>query len=279
MRKIKIILILSIMIFMVLSTRVYGAKLQATISVTPNKTEVQAGDKVTFIMKLENVSNAEGGIVGAIAGKIEYDKNFFESLEYTEITMNEETGKFTRMNGFTNNSVIGTVSLKVKANASGSGKVYFKELLANDGRDDYEQGEASTQDKTITITVRNAGGNTTGGNTTGGNTTGGNTTGGNTAGGNTTGGNTTGGNTAGGNTTGGNTTGGNTAGGNTADGNTAGSNQKIYPKKEIPAEDESKAKSGNLPKTGIKNALIMIIPILAICSLVTYKKYNKYKSL
>lgn len=155
MKKVKIS-VLGIMVLILCWCVVsFAAKLQATITITPSNQEIEPGEAVTFTMKLTNVSNAEGGIVGAIAGKIEYDKNFFENLTYTGITMNTETGKFSKMDSFTDNSEIGTIKLRVKSNATGKGEVKFTELAANDGRDDFEEGEATTENRTITITTKN----------------------------------------------------------------------------------------------------------------------------
>lgn len=151
----KIISVLTIIVVLIIwNTISYAAALQATIKITPNSTEVKQGDIVTFSMQLVNVSNAEGGIVGAISGIITYDTNFFEELTYSGITMNESTGKFTKMDSFTNNSNIGTITLKVKSNATGTGNVNFTELAANDGRDDYEEGEATTPNETFNITIK-----------------------------------------------------------------------------------------------------------------------------
>ena len=135
----------------------YGAALKATINVTADKTEVEPGSTVTISMKLINVSDAEGGIVGAVAGIIEYDKNFFEDFKYSGISINLESGKFSKMDRLVDGSDIGTVTLKVKDNATGTGTIKFTKLAANDGRDDYEAGEASTPDTTITITAKKSG--------------------------------------------------------------------------------------------------------------------------
>lgn len=153
MKKIISILII-IIVTMILSTMTYAAALEATIKITPNNTEVKKGDTVTFSMQLVNVANAEGGIVGAISGKITFDTNFFEGLTYSGITMNESTGKFTKMDSFTNNSNIGTITLKVKSDAEGTGTVTFTELAANDGRDDYEEGEATTPNETFNVSIK-----------------------------------------------------------------------------------------------------------------------------
>ena len=154
MKKVKISGLGIIMLILCWCVVSYAAKLQATIAITTSNQEIEPGETITFTMKLTNVSNAEGGIVGAIAGKIEYDKNFFENLTYTGITMNTETGKFSKMDSFKNNSEIGTIILKVKSNATGKGEVRFTELAANDGRDDYEEGEATTANRTITVTAK-----------------------------------------------------------------------------------------------------------------------------
>ena len=58
------------------------------------------------------------------------------------------------MGSFSNDSTVGTVTLKVKQNATGSGKVSFKNLAASDGRDDYVEGNAESADVSLTITAK-----------------------------------------------------------------------------------------------------------------------------
>ena len=154
MKKIISIITFVLAIIIIWNTMSYAAALQATIKITPNSTEIKKGETVTFSMQLVNVANAEGGIVGAISGNISYDTNFFEGLTYSGITMNESTGKFTKMDSFTNNSNIGTITLKVKSDATGTGTITFTELAANDGRDDYEEGEATTPNETFSISIK-----------------------------------------------------------------------------------------------------------------------------
>ena len=153
MNKIIKSLLIILIILLIWSSASFAAALMAEIDITQDKTEAIAGDTVTFTLKLTNVQNAEGGIVSAIAGKVEYDKDFYEDLVASDFTLNEETGKFSRLGSFKNDSVIGTMSLKVKSNATGSGNVTFTELAANDGRDDIEESEAETEDKTFTVEI------------------------------------------------------------------------------------------------------------------------------
>lgn len=145
--------IIFILVFMCCN-EIYAANLKATIDIEASATELKAGETVVFTMKIVNIENAEGGVVGAVAGKITYDKNFFEEISSTGITLNSDTGDFTKMDSFTNNSSIGTISLKVKSDATGKGNVQFTNLAANDGRDDYEAGEAKTADKSFEISIK-----------------------------------------------------------------------------------------------------------------------------
>ncbi len=278
----KIVSSFSIAILIILwSCVVYAAKLQAKIEITPSSTEIVAGEKATFTLKLTNVANAEGGIVGAIAGTISYDKNFFEGLEYTGITMNEETGRFSKMDSFSNNSNIGTITLKVKSNATGTGKVEFTNLEANDGRDDYEEGEATTPDETITIEVKQstAEGNTQGQGEQASGGTSGKTTEEDKTGEDK--------NQSEGEQKSGEET-------KKEDEKTTGSSEKITEKEEngstegqktlssnkILTTKEEKQKSGNLPKAGEKPKMtFIIIAILGIDTIVLYNKYRKYKSI
>lgn len=136
------------------SLTVYAAALQAKINVTPDKTEVENGDSVVFTITISNIANAQDDLVTAIEGNVKYDTNFFESMTYTGITINTNTGKFSKIDSFTNNSNIGTIILKVKKDATGTGEVKFEGLKADDGRDDYTQSTAITPDVIYNITLK-----------------------------------------------------------------------------------------------------------------------------
>lgn len=132
----------------------YAAALEAKINVTPDKTEVEKGDSVVFTITISNIENAQDDLVTAIEGNIKYDTNFFENMTYTGITVNTNTGKFSKLDSFTNNSNIGTITLKVKSDGAGTGEVKFEGLKSDDGRDDYTGSTASTPDITYNITLK-----------------------------------------------------------------------------------------------------------------------------
>lgn len=133
-----------------------GAQLEATIEITPSVTEVLAGDTVVFTFVTKNIVNAETGKISAMGGKMEYDKNFFELDTTNGITLSDETGLFNSTNNVSEGQSNGTITLKVKADATGSGIVKFTELEAGDGRlEDMETlGTAKTEDQTFTITLK-----------------------------------------------------------------------------------------------------------------------------
>ena len=143
MKKILSSIILILVVIAALSTISNAAALQATILITPDKTEVNPGDSVTFTLKLIN-----GDDVGAVAGVIQYDTNFFESMTSSGIGINTGTGKFSKFvtPGEPN---IGTFTLKVKSTATGTGNVKFTELEASDGVD-----TANTPDVSMDIKIK-----------------------------------------------------------------------------------------------------------------------------
>ncbi|MBQ9658420.1 MAG: hypothetical protein IJV31_06605 [Clostridia bacterium] len=144
MKKILSSIILILVVIAALSTISNAAALQATISITPDKTEVNPGDSVTFTLKLIN-----GDDVGAASGVIQYDTNFFESMTHSSgIGINTGTGKFS-MFVTPGEPNIGTFTLKVKSTATGTGNVKFTELEASDSED-----IATTPDVSIDIKIK-----------------------------------------------------------------------------------------------------------------------------
>lgn len=138
-----------------------GAQLQAKIEITPNVTKVSAGDKVTFTFVTKNIVNSETGKIYSIGGKIVYDTNFFELDTTSGITLGR-TGLFNSTNVVSEGGTNGTITLKVKDNATGSGDVEFSELVASDGRlEDMETlGAATTSNQKFTITIDSSAGDT-----------------------------------------------------------------------------------------------------------------------
>ena len=148
------ILIISLMSLLFVGNS-YAAQLQAKIEASADKTEVSAGDKVIFTLKTTNIANAENDSVSAITGVLEWDKNFFEipSDGTGSATLNAEKGNFNCISIVKDGGTNGTIILKVKDSATGSGSVKFKELEASDGRTDAE-GTAKTSDQEITIKIK-----------------------------------------------------------------------------------------------------------------------------
>ena len=148
------ILIISLMSFLLVGNS-YAAQLQAKIEVSADKTEVAKGDKITFTLKTTNIANAENDSVSAISGVLEWDKNFFEipSDGTGTATLNAETGDFNCISIVKDGGTNGTIILKVKDSATGSGVVKFTKLEASDGRTDTE-GTAKTSDQELTISIK-----------------------------------------------------------------------------------------------------------------------------
>lgn len=150
------ILIISLMSFLLVGNS-YAAQLQAKIGVTADKTEVSKGDTVTFTIKTTNIANADNDSISAISGMIEWDKDFFEipSNRTGSATLNTETGDFNCISIVKDGGTNGTIILKVKDTATGSGVVKFTKLEASDGRTDAE-GTAATADQELTIKIKSA---------------------------------------------------------------------------------------------------------------------------
>ena len=186
------IILMAVMLITVFTTSA-KAEYSAEVTMTPDKTEVNPGDTVTVVVNLVNVVDAGTG-ASEMAGNVEYDTNFIESISSTQGTWmtNPETGMFLLSgNILTEDGQFAVLQFKISENATGSSSVTFTELITADG----SGVEPSSPDITLTFTVANTeepGGddNTTGNdNTTGDDNTVGddNTTGDdNTAGGNNT---------------------------------------------------------------------------------------------
>lgn len=148
------ILMISLMTFLLIGNS-YAAQLQAKIEVSADKTEVSAGDKVTFTLKTTGIANAENDSVSAISGVLEWDKDFFEipSDGTGSATLNTESGDFNCISIVKDGGTNGTIILKVKESATGSGIIKFTKLEASDGRTD-EEGTVTTPDQEITINIK-----------------------------------------------------------------------------------------------------------------------------
>jgi len=163
MKKIISSIIIVIMTLLSFSNYTFAAgQLQATIEITPSVTEVVAGDKVTFTFATKNIVNSIDGTITAIAGVIEYNKNFFKLVTggLGAITVGEDTGMFNTMTVVEEGGINGIITLEVLENPTGSGVVKFTNLEAGDGRtEDAETlGVAKTPDQEFTITIKDEGG-------------------------------------------------------------------------------------------------------------------------
>ena len=142
-----------------ISSTIYAADLSANIDVTADKTEVAAGDDVTFTLKIKDIANAADNQITAVGGIITYDTNFFETITESSIEpsasadIRTDTGAFAyicKANSGTT-TTIGTIKLKVKSSATGSGNVTFSNLESSDG-----ESSASSENKTISISIKTA---------------------------------------------------------------------------------------------------------------------------
>lgn len=141
---------------------VYAAQLETTIDIRPSVTEVSAGDNVVFTFVIKNVVNAQDNSIGAIAGKVTYDTNFFElvkGVQNTTFTEGGESGAaFNVLATAKEGETIAILTLKVKDNPTGSGVVNFTELEASDGdmNKTGNEGIAKTPDKQIEIKLKSS---------------------------------------------------------------------------------------------------------------------------
>ena len=171
MKKILISIFTIILMSVAMMGSVYAAQLETTIDITPSLTEVSAGDNVVFTFVIKNVANAQDDSIGAIAGKVTYDTNFFELVKgatNTTFTEGGESGEaFNVLATAKEGETIAILTLKVKDNPTGSGIVKFTELAASDGDVDRgdeasdgdmgkvgDEGIAKTADKQIEIKLK-----------------------------------------------------------------------------------------------------------------------------
>lgn len=160
MKKLLISIFTMILISAAMISSVYAAQLETTIEITPSVTEVSAGDNVVFTFVIKNVANAQDDSIGAIAGKVTYDTNFFElvkGVQNTTFTEGGESGAaFNVLATAKEGETIAILTLKVKDNPTGSGIVSFTELEASDGdmNKTGDEGVAKTADKQIEIKLK-----------------------------------------------------------------------------------------------------------------------------
>ncbi len=147
--KIMLIALMVIMLITVFTTSV-KAEYSAIVTMTPDKTEVNPGDTISVVVNLEDVVDAGTG-ASEMAGYVEYDSNFIESISSTQGTWatNPETGMFLLSgNILTEDGQFAVLQFKVSENATGSSSVTFTQIITSDGT-----AEPSSPDITLTFTV------------------------------------------------------------------------------------------------------------------------------
>ena len=161
MRKIIIgITILLTMIFVAGCVYAEEPQLKAEAEISVNTTEASEGDKVTFTFVIRDIENAQvlsGKIVG-LQAKVNFDTNFFEYDSSNKLSWGEASKAIIvyDLNGIGEGETAGSLTLKIKENATGSGVVTFTEILASDGRTDDADtlGSSKTEDQSFTITLK-----------------------------------------------------------------------------------------------------------------------------
>lgn len=129
-----------------------AADLKATVDIRADKTEVDAGEDVTFTIKVKDVANAMDDQVSAMEGIITYNNAFFETVnsdDCTGVVINSDNGSFNAGISVKTEKDIGTIKLKVKSNPTGAGTVTFSGLKVSDGDNTVE-----TAEKSFTITKK-----------------------------------------------------------------------------------------------------------------------------
>lgn len=238
MRKVKITL-LALIILLLSFTKVYAESAEATL--TPDKTEVKAGDTVTVTMLVKCATGIE-----ALDSTLKYDK---KQLELTNTTVdksfkdlsgeNASTGEYKLSFLFDGNEApkqVEMVKLSFKVlddvKANDTINVALSNIQVNDSDDKWM--EIENQSTTLKVVAKSTEENPNE----------------NTAGGD--------------NTTGNNTAEDNTTGNNTVEDNTTGNNTK---------SDKP------LSYAGLENYTFAIIAITVLVAVVAYAKYKQYKNI
>lgn len=171
-KKVLTVMTVVMLIVVAISTIAYAVA-SVTMGLTSNVTSVERGEQVTITFNASDIVDITGGLFG-ISGKIEYDKNVFETISaetfvfgsgWATPSYNGEgtaaEGKFEISRASTStsqNTEIFKLSLKVKANATiGSTTIAIKEIKASNsvsGSADPNDIEISLPDKTVAISVK-----------------------------------------------------------------------------------------------------------------------------
>jgi len=153
MKKIKLILLFTLFVmFMVTNKIVYAAE-SYNVKIEPNSEEIKPGDTLTVSLRLSDITIPRG--IGAILGKIEYDKDVLKKIESSDIKSgdgwseviynneNESEGKFTveRQSGYNikTENILLNITFKALDDAKlGDTKIKLSGLCVSDGENDYE---------------------------------------------------------------------------------------------------------------------------------------------
>lgn len=143
MKKVLKTVIMMMAFLAICATSVSALGESCKIGITTDKTQVKGGETVavTFSAKELNIGNTQG--IFAVGGKIQYDKNIFESVVNVEGKNGFEIsgGKITedgqlsvnKKNGYlTTNGELFTITLKAKSTVtSGETSIVFTDITAN----------------------------------------------------------------------------------------------------------------------------------------------------
>lgn len=141
---------LILIIIMSLVTSVY-AESSFTLSLQPNKTEVNKNEEFSVELKLSNLAQGENGII-AIGATLDYDDDSLEYVnmegkgEWSKPSYNKENKEFTtERNGYAEgNETILTVTFKVKEQSKQNLEIKLKNITASNGTRDIEKSNIET---------------------------------------------------------------------------------------------------------------------------------------
>lgn len=244
-----LISMLIVLLVVLIQCQSFAATNSLTLALTPDKTELKAGETVTVLVKVSNIQGE--GIIGFNAN-VNYDANIFECT-----AEGDESGAWTRQGFIENNLTTARADLLANSENQTVAKLTFKakaDVAVGEQTISLSQIEFATENasynvadvqvKVQIITETTSGGNdgdngneniVTPDNTTVDNTTE--------------------------NTTTGNTTVNNNV--------TAGTANKT----------ENTQSTTTLPKAGLDNAVVMAIAIAVIATVVCFYQYKKYKNI
>ena len=151
MKKISIIL-LSLLMIMALAGNCLAEDMKCTVSLSSASTVINKDTKQIEI-KINLDAYQGDGMLG-YEGKIEYDKNVFESIEikqasnWESVTYEAQTGKFVSTTTNAKSGEVATIILNVKSGATAkTSDVIINDLTFSDGN------TTATLNKTITYTL------------------------------------------------------------------------------------------------------------------------------